>query len=302
MPRPVQPKHSETNISPQRTQIRPKPVFRFSVSYFLGALVLNIFISPFVDRLRSGALIETMLITLLLLCAVLSIAGGRRALVGVVLVAPAAIGEWLNYWRPELLIYVVTRGVGLLFIGFVVVQLLRFIVYAPRVDSEVLCAAIAGYLLSGFAWSLAYALLGRLDPNSFVFTLGPKSGQSMNGFTGLYFSFITLSTVGYGDIIPVSEVARMLAIVEAMFGMFYMALLIARLVSLYSSKSPLEIANRDEILDKKRIGSENSQTTSNNSEERELRSGNTSLSRWQGLASTKLSKPILPRKRWSSCR
>ena len=50
-------------------------------------------------------------------------------------------------------------------------QLLRFIVYAPRVDSEVLCAAIAGYLLSGFAWSLAYALLGRLDPNSFVFTL-----------------------------------------------------------------------------------------------------------------------------------
>jgi hypothetical protein len=195
MPRPVQPKHSETNTSQRRTQIRPKPVFRFSVSYFLGALVLNIFISPIVDRLRSGALIEAMLITLLLLCAVLSIAGGRRALVGVVLVAPAVIGEWLNYWRPELLIYVVTRGAGLLFIGFVVVQLLRFIIYAPRVDSEVLCAAIAGYLLSGFGWSLAYALLGRLDPNSFVFTLGTKSNQSMNGFTGLYFSFITLSTV-----------------------------------------------------------------------------------------------------------
>jgi hypothetical protein len=72
---------------------------------------------------------------------------------------------------------------------------------------------------------------------------------------------------GYEDIVPVSEVARMLAIVEAMFGMFYMTLLIARLVSLYSSKSPLEITNREEILDKKRIESENSQTTSNNSEE-----------------------------------
>jgi voltage-gated potassium channel len=267
MPRPVQPKHSGTDTSHQRSQSRPRPVSRFSVSYFLGALVLNIFISPFVDRLSSGPLIETMLITLLLLCAVLSIAGGRRALVGVVLVAPALLGEWLNYWRPELLTYVVTRGVGLLFIGFVIVQLLRFIVFAPRVDSEVLCAAIAGYLLSGFAWSLAYALLGHLDPNSFVFTLDLKSGQSMNGFTGLYFSFITLSTVGYGDIIPVSEVARMLAILEAMFGMFYMALLIARLVSLYSSKIPLEIANREEILDTKRIASANSQTTGNNLEE-----------------------------------
>ena len=205
--------------------------------------------------------------TLVLLCAILSIAGGRRALLGVVLVAPAAIGEWLNYWRPELMTYVVTRGAGLLFIGFVVVQLLRFIVYAPRVDSEVLYAAIAGYLLSAFAWSLAYALLDRLDPNSFVFTLGLKSGQSMNGFTGLYFSFITLSTVGYGDIIPVSKVARMLAMVEAIFGMFYVSLLIARLVALYSSKRPLEVANREEIINKKRIGSDNSQASSNTPEE-----------------------------------
>ena len=238
-------------------------MFRFSVGCFLGTLILNILISPLLDRLRSGSLIETMLMTLVLLFAVLSIAGGRRALVGVVLVAPAALGEWLNFWRPETLTYVMTRGAGLLFIGFVVVELLRFIVYAPRVDSEVLCAAVAGYLLSGFAWSLAYVLVDRLDPNSFAFTLSPRSSGSINGFTGLYFSFITLSTVGYGDIVPVSSVARMLAMVEAMFGMFYVALLIARLVSLYSSENPLEAVNGEKIADKKRIGSENSQKSNN---------------------------------------
>jgi hypothetical protein len=198
---------------------------------------LNILITPFVDRLSWGDITETILMTLVLLSAVLSIAGGKRALAGVVLVAPAVIGEWLTYWRPELWIYIMTRGAGLLFIGFVIVELLRFIVYAPRVDSEVLCAAVAGYLLSGLAWSLAYTLLDRLDPNAFAFSLNLKNSQSMNGFTGLYFSFITLSTIGYGDIVPVSEVARMLVIVEAIFGMFYMTLLIARLVSLYSSKS-----------------------------------------------------------------
>jgi hypothetical protein len=264
MSRTAQPKQVEIRLSRQGTQKRPKPIFRFSLGSFLGVLILNILISPFVERLQSGGLIETLLMTLVLLFAVLSIAGGWRALVGVVLVAPAALGEWLNYLRPEMSIYVMTRVAGLLFIGFVVIQLLRFIFYAPRVDSEVLCAAVAGYLLSGLAWSLAYSLLSRLDPNSFVFTLGPKS---MNVFTGLYFSFVTLSTVGYGDIVPVSSVARMLAIVEAMFGMFYMTLLIARLVSLYSSKSSPEAVDVEKIEDKKRIASQNSQTSSNTPEE-----------------------------------
>jgi Zn-dependent protease with chaperone function len=246
------------HASPQGTQRRPKPISRFSVGGFLGVLILNILISPFLDGLRGGFLIETMLMTLVLLSAVLSIAGGRRALVGVVLVAPAALGEWLIFWRPEtLMIYVMIRAAGLLFITFVVVQLLRFIVYAPRVDSEVLCAALAGYLLSGLGWSLAYALLARLDPNAFAFTLNPRSSESMNGFTVLYFSFITLTTVGYGDIVPASGAARMLAMVEAMFGTFYMALLIARLVSLYSFDSPRKAVHGEKMADKNRIGSEN---------------------------------------------
>ena len=240
------------------------PIFGFSVAYFLGALVLNLVLSPFLDRLPNGLLIETMLMTLVLLSALLSVAGRRRAVLGVVLAAPAAIGEWLSYWRPDTLIDAIDRGAGLLFIGFVVIELLRFIFQAPRVDSEVLCAAVAGYLLSGLAWSLAYSLLDRLDPNSFVFTLGPKYTQSMNGFTGLYFSFITLSTVGYGDIVPTSSVARMLAILEAIFGMFYTTLLIARLVSLYSSKSPLETANGEKLAGTKRVASEKAAVVPNN--------------------------------------
>lgn len=214
------------------------------------------------DPLKGGDLIETMLITLVLLIAVLSIAGRWKAMLGIVLAAPAVVGQWLNYWRPdEMLIYVVSRASGLLFIGFVVVELLRFIIYAPRVDAEVLCAAVAGFLLSGLAWSLAYNLLDRLDPDSFVFTLSSKNGFSMNGFTSLYFSFITLSTLGYGDIVPGSQVARMLAMVEAMFGMFYMALLIARLVSLYSAKTPVEVVDQGGLGDRKDVESESSRAS-----------------------------------------
>ena len=112
------------------------------------------------------------------------------------LVAPALVGEWLSYWRPDLPFSVVIRGGGLLFIGFVVVEFLRFIVRAPRVDFGVLCAGIATYLMLGLLWSFAYILVDRLVPNSFVCTVGPVSSHSMNHFNALYFSFTTLRPSG----------------------------------------------------------------------------------------------------------
>ena len=233
--------HRETQTSLRGTDVSAKGVFRFSVAYFLGLLILNILVSPFVDQFQGGLLVQTALMTLVFLFALLVVGGRLRTLLGAVLVAPALAGEWLSYWRPDLTSSVVIRGGGLLFIGFVVLEFLRFILRAPRVDFEVLCAGIATYLMLGLLWCFAYILVDRLAPNSFVFTVGPVSTHSMNDFNALYFSFTTLSTIGYGDIIPVSGVARMLAMVEAVFGMFYVTLLIARLVSLYSSQSPREV-------------------------------------------------------------
>ena len=76
---------------------------------------------------------------------------------------------------------------------------------------------------------------GQVTPGG-AFSFNTERGvYSMDGFTGFNFSFITLSTVGYGDIAPVSRAARWLAAMEAMTGLLYIAVLIARLVSLYSS-------------------------------------------------------------------
>ena len=87
----------------------------------------------------------------------------------------------------------------------------------------------------GLMWTMAYWLVDQLTPGG-AFSFNTNSGtRSMNGFNGFYFSFITLSTVGYGDITPVSRLARWLAAMEAMTGLLYVAVLIARLVALYSS-------------------------------------------------------------------
>ena len=130
-----------------------------------------------------------------------------------------------------------------MFLIFLIGQFLRFILRAPRVNAEVLYAGISVYLLLGLVWTLAYLLVAALaNPQhpAFAFNAGPASSQSMTGFTAYYFSFITLTTVGYGDITPVSNAARALAALEAMTGTLYVAVLISRLVALYSTHPPAD--------------------------------------------------------------
>jgi len=87
--------------------------------------------------------------------------------------------------------------------------------------------------LLGLIWALAYALLAQLSPGSFAFAANPHSSGRMDRFNAFYFSFVTLSTVGFGDVTPVSRLARTLAVMEAVTGTFYVAILIARLVAMY---------------------------------------------------------------------
>jgi len=209
---------------------------RYPVAGFLIALVLTLVSSPFEEQFRDGDLIEAGRMTVVMLTGLMALSDRRKTLaLGIALVTPALVGKWVNHWRPDLVPSWVFLAPALLFMVFVVLHLLRFIVRAPRVNSEVLCAGVAGYLMLGMLWALGYIFTARLVPDSFVFSAGLNAGDSMKGFTALYYSFITLTTVGYGDIIPVSGAARMLAMTEAMTGTLYIAVLVARLVTLYSS-------------------------------------------------------------------
>jgi len=227
-PQPPEPK----SAAPRRIGLH-----RFSAAEFLIAVVLLFVVSPFVELIPGGNLIETVLITLVLVMGVLAVGRRRRTLVvAVILALPAFIGKWVNHFRPDLVPTEVFLVTGLLFVIFVVAHLLGFILRAPRVNSEVLCAGISTYLLLGLSWSFAYLLVAQLAPDAFFLNNGTTTGHSLHGADAFYFSLITLSTVGYGDIIPVSNVARMLAAMEAITGSLFVAVLIARLVALYSSE------------------------------------------------------------------
>jgi Ion channel len=209
---------------------------RFSTVQLLIVLALFFICAPFVEEIEGGELIVSGLFSLVLLAGVVAVAYRKRVLViAIVLVIPAIAGRWINHFRPDLIPPAVFLVAGLILIAFVVGNLLRFVLRAPSVTVEVLCASISAYLMLGLMWTLAYWLVDQLTPGG-AFSFNTNAGtRSINGFNGFYFSFITLSTVGFGDITPVSRMARWLAAMEAMTGLLYVAVLIARLVSLYSA-------------------------------------------------------------------
>jgi hypothetical protein len=209
---------------------------RLSVAHLLIAIVVLFVVAPFVDRVAYGHLIESLVFTVVLVAGVNAVGGRRRTLlVAAVLAAPVILIRWLNHLWPELLPADLGLVTALLFVSYVLVHLLRFVIAAPVVNAEVLCAAISIYLLYAVAWGFVYTLLYRWDPSWFVFTEPTDADATLTGFTALYFSVQILTTVTFGDILPVSNIARMMALVEATVGIFYLAILISRLVGLYSS-------------------------------------------------------------------
>lgn len=209
-------------------------VRRYSATTFLVSLVLMIVAFSFVQGLPGGDLVEAVLLTVVLFAGIRAVGGRARTLAtAAVLAVPAIVGKWLDHYSPGLLPPGAFLVPGIACLVYVAIHLLRFVLSAPHVNQEVLCAGISVYLLLGILWSFGYTLVGKLVPNAFAFSAG--LGHSPVGFEAAYFSFVTLTTCGYGDIVPVANVARMLAMLEAMAGTFYVAILIARLVTLYSS-------------------------------------------------------------------
>jgi hypothetical protein len=130
-----------------------------------------------------------------------------------------------NFWKLQ-----VTYVVLLIFHVTIIAVLMRYIFSAEKVTSDVIYAACAVYFLLSFFFVPVYGMLETAVPGSFV---DNTLGGAVSWQQFVYYSLITLSTAGYGDILPVNMWARMLAGLEVTIGVLYVAILVARLVSIY---------------------------------------------------------------------
>jgi hypothetical protein len=199
------------------------------LSIFLVMIVVVVFVLPPLASLGvTGRLFLDVLFSLLLISGIASMSGRRRVLITLALISIVALAiRWINSFNASALLdvlnYLSTITATILFSTVVLSQVVK----KGPITIHRIEGAIAVYLLLGLAWAHTYELIEYLSPGAFTGAL-----TASNRFSSwMYFSFVTLASLGYGDIAPVHPIARSLAVAEALTGQLYLAILIARLVS-----------------------------------------------------------------------
>jgi hypothetical protein len=201
-----------------------------NLSLFLVMQVLIAFVLPAMGFGRDDARLYSDIGFSILLISGVAIAWGRREIFALTVVVGTVtlFMRWLALWRLTPTISLWSDWCSLVAVIMISLVLLTQIFRHGRVTRVRIQGAIAVYLLFGVGWAHAYHITALLHPGSFTFPAGEIPGVG----DWIYFSFVTLTTVGYGDITPVLPTARTLATAEALAGQLYLAVMIARLVAM----------------------------------------------------------------------
>ncbi|MEA1052656.1 potassium channel family protein [Lamprobacter modestohalophilus] len=156
-------------------------------------------------------------------------------IVGIVLLVPALASRWTFFWLQASSLAQVSILFSLLFTGFNAGALFLYIQRRGSPTNDTVYGGICVYILLGYCFALVFMLLEILSPGSFDYTHPTPAGIAQIESQLIYFSFVTLTTVGFGDITPLTPPARSLVMIEAVIGPMFVAVFLARLVGVRTS-------------------------------------------------------------------
>jgi hypothetical protein len=201
------------------------------LSVLLASLVaINSFLPPFRDRPATNLLVQ-LFFTLVFISGLTSETRSGAERIGAALVFAVAVAlHWIDYFRPEAGLALWVSLARVLAIGVLIVLVVRHVFREGPMTVRRIQGAVAVYLLLGIMWAGLHEMISALSPAAFRFTDPPRHAELATSLA--YHSFVTLTTTGYGDITPVHPAARSAAILEALIGQLFPAILIARLVAM----------------------------------------------------------------------
>ena len=213
------------------------PVFQKNYGFLLVTLVVVLLVFPVFARFQYVRIIIDMFVTFSLLVAWVTTCSTTRQLrAGFILVAINLTARTISYLEPSFIASALSMSTSLLFYPFVAILLIRDVLFGyERVSANLYYGALSVYLLIGVSGAFLFGLLELFFPGSFLHGADPITsafgGEIMNGEL-FYFSLVTMTTLGYGDIAPNSLFAGIISSFLAICGQIYVALVIARLVGL----------------------------------------------------------------------
>jgi hypothetical protein len=218
------PLHAKLSPEEERPHLR-----RFL--FLLVALLLTLVLGPLVEPYPRMNIVLTVFWSIVLLSSVYAISRKRHVIIIACLLAlPFFAEEWASLFVEPIPLFVVGKFFGAAFFAFVTYNILKFIYSQTEVKREMLLAAAVVYLLIAVMWAYAYGILEMIHPGSFNF---PDSGSALAQNRFIYFSLVTITTLGYGDITPNTGFAASLCMVEAVVGQLYMTVQVAWLVGIH---------------------------------------------------------------------
>ena len=203
---------------------------RYAILFY--SLLLTLAVAPLRRALRFPASFLELFLALNLLAAVVPIGSRKTRWVLLFFLVVACVVRGGTAWLALAALGPLSLALWTVVALLAAASALRFALGARAVDREHLYAALSAYLLAGIFFGVFYWVLERTWSGSFVVAGEGAQGQ-FSLAAAIYYSFVTLTTLGYGDIVPRSEAGRGLALIEAVAGQLYLAVMIARLVSLY---------------------------------------------------------------------
>lgn len=201
-------------------------LYRRRFAILLGTLFVFIVVAPFVEEEFAGVNVPHLMAAPVYLAAIGATLGTRKHLGLALGLAAVALACSL---APHAILRQIGAAIDIALLVYTATGILRYVVTVPRVTQSVVLAAVGVYLLMGFLFARVFFLFHLVlgDP---IITDGGRAAVTMADY--VYFSFTTLTTVGYGDVRPVATVARVTAVAEAVTGQVFLVVLIGRLVGL----------------------------------------------------------------------
>jgi Ion channel len=199
----------------------------------LVSLLVFILVSPFATEDRKGEIVFLFALYWTFGAALVELSPNKSLRVPSLILAVGSLSAALvALYHPGRIMAVTAWAIMALFFGYVSTVLFIHLGRPGKITSGRLYVSVSLYLLLGIFYFAVFNLLDTLHPGSFMYA-GMSADNQIRRYSHLYFSLATLTTLGYGDIVPATPFARILSVLEAVSGVLYIAITVARLVSAY---------------------------------------------------------------------